>query len=641
MKKSPLYSLKRFFSLLILDKDISEEKIEKESVHSREPEPAIHPIFLATQTVPEEERPFSIQPEEIGGIESIQTHVFWDDESISPLFEEEEFPITSVPKQTQEPTITHPEEDFYEYAMSDIPESVLSQEIPRQEELPVRKSEKFTSLRDVLIERGNFWQDKSKKVENIWDRDGVEMPEEEILIHDDMVVWDVLPMTIKEQPQAQEYDNTKKVSEKMPEYTGWSTLLGISEDGTDAITIDQESLRRHTLIVGQTGSGKSTLMERMILQDIDAWRGVGLIDPHGDLYDRIIHRIPKSRSNDVVLFDLADIEYPIGFNILENTHEQFPSLVASSIVGVFKKIFGYSWWPRLEYILRNATLTLLEKPGSTLLDLTLLLSDEDFREKYLKQIKNPFLQKFWSTEFDSMSQVRQAEVVSPILNKVGQFLSVPLIRNIVSQPQSGFSPRWVMDNRKIFLANLSKGKIGEDVSDMFGSMLVSKFQLDVMSRATIDPEKRVPFRLYVDEFQNFATESFADIFSEARKYNLELIIAHQYLGQVDKKLIEAILGNVGNIIAFHTSNEDAKILAPNMSKNLDISLLTEQQSFSFVMKTVKDGKKEVENGELLAPELVATHTWAQNPEKLQTLVREKFAKKREFVEGKLSNKIEQ
>jgi type IV secretory pathway TraG/TraD family ATPase VirD4 len=271
----------------------------------------------------------------------------------------------------------------------------------------------------------------------------------------------------------------------------------------------------------------------------------------------------------------------------------------------------------------------------------MLLTDEDFREKYLKQIKNPFLQKFWSTEFDTMSQVRQAEVVSPILNKVGQFLSVPLIRNIVSQPQSGFSPRWVMDNHKIFLANLSKGKIGEDVSDMFGSMLVSKFQLDVMSRATIEPEKRVPFRLYVDEFQNFATESFADIFSEARKYNLELIIAHQYLGQVDKKLIEAILGNVGNIIAFHTSNEDAKILAPNMSKNLDISLLTEQQSYSFILKTVKNGKKKVETGELLAPDLVTTYTGVQSPEKLQNLVREKFAKKREFVEGKLSNKIEQ
>jgi type IV secretory pathway TraG/TraD family ATPase VirD4 len=270
----------------------------------------------------------------------------------------------------------------------------------------------------------------------------------------------------------------------------------------------------------------------------------------------------------------------------------------------------------------------------------MLLTDEEFRKRYLAQIKNPFLQKFWTTEFENMSQMRQAEVVGPILNKVGQFLSVPLIRNIVSQPQSGFSPRWVMDNKKIFLANLSKGKIGEDVSDMFGSMLVSKFQLDVMSRATIEPENRVPFRLYVDEFQNFATESFADIFSEARKYGLELIIAHQYLGQVDKKLVEAILGNVGNIIVFHTSHDDAKILAPNMSKTLDIPVLTEQQNFSFIVKTVKDKKKSVQSGELIPMDMVVARDGLQDSQKLQTLVREKFAKKREFVEGKLSNKME-
>ncbi len=646
MKKQSFYPLKRFLSLLILDKDIVESNEETIVSH---PEINVSPSDFSVAREEEtlspfiysEELPISIQPEEIGGIEDIDTRIFWDDDSIGPIFEkEDEIPATVIlPKKvyTIKENKETPEEIFYDYALEDIPMSVLSEAVPIVPE-NARKSEKFVSLRDVLVERGNFWQDKdkNKKVENIWEQNP-NMPAEEMIIDSNMLVGDVLP-TI--QWESEEQELIQKAVEKIPPFREWPTLLGISEKGESIITIDQASLRRHTLIVGQTGSGKSTLMERMILQDIDAGRGVGLIDPHGDLYDRIIHRIPKSRSNDVVLFDLADIEYPIGFNILENTHEQFSSLVASSIVGVFKKIFGYSWWPRLEYILRNATLTLLEKPGSTLLDLTMLLTDEDFREKYLKQIKNPFLQKFWSTEFASMSQVRQAEVVSPILNKVGQFLSVPLIRNIVSQPQSGFSPRWVMDNRKIFLANLSKGKIGEDVSDMFGSMLVSKFQLDVMSRATIEPEKRVPFRLYVDEFQNFATESFADIFSEARKYGLELIIAHQYLGQVDKKLIEAILGNVGNIIAFHTSHEDAKILAPNMSSTMNTSLLTEQQNFSFVLKTVKDGKKEVETGELLAPEIVATHTWAQNPEKLQTLVREKFAKKREFVEGKLSTKME-
>jgi hypothetical protein len=224
----------------------------------------------------------------------------------------------------------------------------------------------------------------------------------------------------------------------------------------ESVALEKDALKRHMLVIGMTGSGKTTMLERMILQDIDAGRGVGLIDPHGDLYDKILRQIPKSRSNDVVLFDLTDVEYPIGFNILENSQHQFPSLIASSIVGVFKKIFGYSWGPRLEYILRNATLTLLEKEGGTLLDLAMLLSDEEFRREYLSKIKNPFLQKFWSDEFENLSTSKQAEVVSPILNKVGQFLSVPLIRNIISQPLSGFSPRWIMDNKKIFLANLSK-----------------------------------------------------------------------------------------------------------------------------------------------------------------------------------------
>ena len=430
---------------------------------------------------------------------------------------------------------------------------------------------------------------------------------------------------------------------EVPEIATISTekiILGVTTDTMNTVTLDTQALKRHMLVVGMTGSGKTTMLERMILQDIEAGRGVGLIDPHGDLYDKILKQIPKSRTNDVVLFDLTDVEYPIGFNILENTHHQFPSLIASSIVGVFKKIFGYSWGPRLEYILRNATLTLLEHEWSTLLDLTLLLSDEDFRKQYLSRIKNPFLKKFWYDEFDNLSTSRQAEVVSPILNKVGQFLSVPLMRNIVSQPQSGFSPRWIMDNKKIFLANLSKGKIGEDVSEMLGSLLVSKFQLDVMSRANIAPEDRTQYTLYVDEFQNFATESFADIFSEARKYGLGLVIAHQYMGQVNAALMDAILGNVGNIALFHLGSNDAKLLAPNMGSWVLPTDLTEQPLYTFTLKTAIGEKKKVMTGELISPDFMAPRSGVQSPEKLQTLVREKFAKSREFVEGKLNTKME-
>jgi len=202
--------------------------------------------------------------------------------------------------------------------------------------------------------------------------------------------------------------------------------------------------------------GKTSMLENTIMQDIRAGRGVGLIDPHGDLYQRILEQIPKSRINDIVLFDASDVDHPVGFNILENSQNQLSSLIASSLIGVFKKIFGYSWGPRMEYILRNATLTLLEIPDSTLLTLALLLTDSEYRRKVVNKLDNEFLKRFWEEEFLSLAPTRQAEIVSPILNKIGQFLSIPLIRNIVAQPKSSFSLRWVMDKEKIFLANLSK-----------------------------------------------------------------------------------------------------------------------------------------------------------------------------------------
>lgn len=437
------------------------------------------------------------------------------------------------------------------------------------------------------------------------------------------------------------WPKTEKVETVIKEIASSREYITLwTDENNEHVGVDTEALKRHMLVVWMTGSGKTTMLERMILQDIDAGRWVGLIDPHGDLYEKILRQIPKSRSNDVVLFDLTDIEYPIGFNILENTHHQFPSLIASSIVGVFKKIFGYSWGPRLEYVLRNATLTLLERDGSTLLDLTLLLSDEEFRRNYIAKVTNPFLRRFWADEFNSLSSTKQTEVVSPILNKVGQFLSVPLIRNIVSQPQSGFSPRWIMDNKKIFLANLSKGKIGEDVSEMLGSLLVSKFQLDVMSRANIEPEKREDFRLYVDEFQNFATDSFSDIFSEARKYGLGLVIAHQYINQVSNHLMDAIMGNVGNMAVFHVGSTDAKMLAPNISTSLSSQALVEQPLYNFTLKTTQKGKKVVSHGRLIRPDLFPARTGIQDAAKLQTVVREKFAKERSFVEGKLTTKMQ-
>ncbi len=589
-QKNPSY-LKRFLSVLFTDRDIS---IVEKTHHAVESEQAVAEII--TEDIPD-----------------------WLTESAKETKENsaDELPHSIEEKpfvQMEEAEAPIPETRFPE------PETVT---IADEKTLP-KKSPK--NLKEAFQNGGNFWHDESIVVKK----------EAQAVHPETLPETENTPNT--EKKNGNESKEKKKIDNNNPSVAN-SLLLGLTQDGDNTILLDRESMKRHTLVIGMTGSGKTTMLERMILQDIDAGRGVGLIDPHGDLYDKILRQIPKSRSNDVVLFDLTDIEYPIGFNILENTHEQFSSLIASSIVGVFKKIFGYSWGPRLEYVLRNATLTLLEHPGSTLLDLTLLLTDEGFRNNYLRNLDNPFLKKFWADEFESMSATKQAEVVSPILNKVGQFLSVPLIRNIVSQPQSGFSPRWIMDNKKIFLANLSKGKIGEDVSEMFGSMLVSKFQLDAMSRASMKPEDRSQYMLYVDEFQNFATESFSDIFSEARKYALGLVIAHQYTGQVNPGLMNAILGNVGNIAAFHISSQDAKLLAPNMHTSVSPEELSEQPLYNFVLKTSKDNKKQILRGELLDPDMLQPRTGLQSPEKLQTVVREKFAKKRDFVEGKLTIKM--
>lgn len=703
MVKRSRYYIRQFFSVLLTGHEINEWSYEVNVTQTLEPEkdtPLARASFAPT---------VSIKPIEIQETEEWVWELYVTTESLQDQSEHDDAILLgssqspSLPDWLQTNTI---EESIEQPAHLETTEKIDTWDIEEQEvyiednhryenndgdhdTLP-RKKWGFTSLKDVLRERGNFWnENQSKQTHQIHQKAILTPPVSEIdvpafsgetedenredpwydLSQEDSIsedttpvwyVWDAegissdnmeWPIWILDN-YALPYQENEEISHWIPSIheihnedtivssisTPKTITIGISRDGNESIHITSEALAHHMLIVGRTGSGKSTLLERMIIQDIDAGHGVGIIDPHGDLYERIIHQIPRSRSNDVVLFDLTDTEYPVGFNILEHW-DQLPSLIASSIVGVFKKIFGYSWGPRLEYILRNATLTLIEKPGSTLLDLTLLLTDEDFRYRYIKNIHNPFLQKFWNDEFGNLSQSRQAEVTSPILNKVGQFLSVPLIRNIISQPVSGFSPRWIMDREKIFLSNLSKGKIWEDVSEMIGSLLVSKFQLDVMSRANIPPHERRPFRLYVDEFQNFATESFTDILSEARKYGLELVIAHQYLGQVDKKLLESILGNIGSMVIFHTSFEDAKILAPNIGQELKYEDLSEQNNFEFVSKTMKNHKKIVQKGELLTPDMVPLRPHLQDPNKLQALVREKYAKKRDFVEEKIVGKV--
>lgn len=385
--------------------------------------------------------------------------------------------------------------------------------------------------------------------------------------------------------------------------------------------------------------GKSTLLENMIYSDILAGRGVGLIDPHGDLAETILASIPKSRTNDIVLFDPSDTAYPIAFNMLESPSPELRPIVGSGLVSIFKKMFSESWGPRLEYILRNTILTLLTIPDSTLISIPLLLTHESYRKKVVGKLKDPILVQFWTQEFEKMSPNMMSEAVNPILNKVGQFLSSPILRNILGQPKNPFSMRWVMDNGKIFIVNLSKGKIGEDASALLGAMMVTKFQIEAMTRADIPERDRRDFGLYVDEFQNFATDSFATILSEARKYKLSLTMANQYIAQMPEAVQGAVFGNVGSLISFQVGHQDAVVLA-DMFGGEDIITppdLTNLRKYDIYTKLLINGMPSpVFSATTFAP----LHTRIDVPTQqsrdiLLKVSREKYTKKREFVEKKI------
>jgi len=331
-----------------------------------------------------------------------------------------------------------------------------------------------------------------------------------------------------------------------------------NENRRFGIKIDDR--RRHMYVIGKTGMGKSTLLENMIIQDIQNGKGVAVVDPHGDLVEKVINFIPKNRINDVVYFNPADVDHPISFNILENVGEEYKNLVSNGLVGVFKKIWADSWGPRLEYILINAILGLLEYPGSTLLGVTRMLVDAKYRKKVVNNISDPVVKSFWVDEFNNYTEKFRNEAIAPIQNKVGQFLSSSLIRNIVGQSKSTIDMRELMDSGKILLMNLSKGRVGEENAALLGAMMITKIQLAAMSRVDIPEPQRRDFYLYVDEFQNFSTESFANILSEARKYRLNLIMAHQYIEQLSDEVKAAVFGNVGTLVAFRVGATDAEEL---------------------------------------------------------------------------------
>ncbi|OGF64489.1 hypothetical protein A2661_03030 [Candidatus Giovannonibacteria bacterium RIFCSPHIGHO2_01_FULL_45_24] len=329
--------------------------------------------------------------------------------------------------------------------------------------------------------------------------------------------------------------------------------------------IKKTDRRKHMYIIGKTGMGKTTMLENMAAQDIQNGEGMAFLDPHGDTAERLLDFVPKERVNDVIYFNPADTSYPIGFNVMENVDPARRHLVSDGLMGVFKKIWEDVWSSRMEYILVNTILALLEYPEATLLGINQMLINKEFRKKVVEHVTDPVVKSFWTQEFAKYTDKYAAEATPAIQNKVGQFVSNPLIRNIIGQPKSAFDIRRAMDEKKIIIINLSKGRVGEDNSRLIGAMLVTKLYLAAMSRVDTLETDRPDFFLYVDEFQNFASESFANILSEARKYRLSLILTHQYVAQMDEKARDAVFGNVGTIAAFRVGAEDAEMLEKEFS----------------------------------------------------------------------------
>jgi hypothetical protein len=327
--------------------------------------------------------------------------------------------------------------------------------------------------------------------------------------------------------------------------------------------IKKKDRGKHMYIIGKTGMGKSTLLENLAIQDIRNGEAVAFIDPHGQTAERLLEYIPEHRKNDVVYFAPFDMEHPIGFNVMEDVGYDKRHLVVSGLITAFKKIWVDAFSARMEYILSNTLLALLEYPGATMLDVNRMLVNKNYRKKVVDNVKDPIVKDFWNGEFASYSDRYTQEATPAIQNKVGQFTSNPLIRNIVGQAKSSFDLREMMDNKKILIINLSKGRVGEVNAQLLGSMLVTKIYLAAMSRADISAATLATlpqFYFYVDEFQNFANESFADILSEARKYKLNLIIAHQYIEQMEEEVRDAVFGNVGTTISFRVGPFDAEVL---------------------------------------------------------------------------------
>jgi hypothetical protein len=388
----------------------------------------------------------------------------------------------------------------------------------------------------------------------------------------------------------------------------------------------------HIYIIGKTGSGKTTLLRNMLIQHIALGHGVGLIDPHGDLAEELLHHIPPERADHLVYFNPGDLEFPIGLNLLANVEPDDRHLVASGIVGAFKNIWRDSWGPRMEYIFYNAVAALLDCSNTTLLGVNRMLTDDVYRAWVIPQIKDPFIRAFWAEEYAGYDPRFQREAIAPIQNKLGQFLLNPIIRNILGQVKTKVSIPFIMDNGRLFIANLSKGRLGHDKANLLGSLLSTQFQLAAMARANRPESERVPFYLYIDEFQNFSTDAFASMLAEARKYRLCLTISHQYIDQLSLPVRQAVFGNVGTLIAFRIGYADAEIMEKEFGKTFPPAAIADLERYEAIVKLLEDGaNREPFRAKMLPP----LENRVGRTEKLIARSRERFAAPRAVVQEKL------
>lgn len=373
-------------------------------------------------------------------------------------------------------------------------------------------------------------------------------------------------------------------------FIGRTNYVTALEEKKFVFGIKRSDRRRHMYIIGKSGVGKSKLLELLLRQDIAYGHGLCLLDPHGDVIEELLNFIPKDRIEDVVVIDPSDAEWPVSFNPLSNVDPDFKHQLTQGLIEVMQKQFGANWTPRLEHVFRFTTLALLDYPHATMRGMISLLTDRNYRQDVVKHIEDDMVRRFWAIEFADWSEKFDTDAIIPLVNKLGQFLSNPLLRNIFGQKTNKIDLEKLMNEKKIVLINLSKGKLGEENSSFFGSMFITKIKQAGMARAKIPEKDRTDFYLYVDEFQNVVTDTFENLMAEARKYGLSLTIAHQYLGQLLPKVQAAVLGNIGTIIVFRVGGEDAKLLESDMSPVFKIKDMINLGKQQFFVKLLIDGE---------------------------------------------------